>query len=707
MSFSRASTTTLGHDDASTHLEEPNDHDAGPDRIDLSILDKIGEDSLPKRLIIAIDFGTTYSAVSYVAIPEGCSSDAVDFGAIRSIENYPENRNFNSGDQMAMEVPSEVMYPLDRHFRDQVNLDHHEREFEDELGHDAETGAFGPTPGINLEDRPQDGDGDISMLTDLSDQFRWGYQVHELWSLPATHSDKNNQPLSRFKLLLDNSETTADVRAQLNATLDTLRSRRVVKGPLHVIADFLTYLLEHTQYELQDKGFDNSYRREIVLCVPAIWTQKACRDMQTCLAVAMKRANFQGVDVQNNSIENLFIVSEPEAAAAYMLTTSPEIKSGDTFVLLDAGGGTVDANTYEVSSEEPLRLSREVVPPGGGLHGSSYLNEGFRAYLRELLAEETYLERGADTINGIVEMIMIDQFEYRIKRSFDCSKPPTKKQFAITGLQDNARKGFKRGSVIVPTLKISQIFRPHLEGIGSIMKDQIRTAMQRGCKVEKVVLIGGFGTSVSLIKYLEQRLEEFCQEHGCHSTLMRPEQGATIINAVATGAVIRALNKAQGPQRIARSSYGIMRTEPFKEYPEHEGLKPSYDRHDGQPYIRQTVDWVLKLGEEVPPVWQCEPFTCSHTFDVWPQRPLICKEILFVSDQSTRSHYRLSHPNNHEKVGEIVVDFSFLRDQGLIMPTEPSLNKLRRKIGTRHFKVNFTMAIRVVDRDLECKFPTA
>ncbi len=29
------------------------------------------------------------------------------------------------------------------------------------------------------------------------------------------------------------------------------------------------------------------------------------------------------------------------------------------------GGGTVDANTYTVSTGTPLRLTREVVPPGG------------------------------------------------------------------------------------------------------------------------------------------------------------------------------------------------------------------------------------------------------------------------------------------------------------------------------------------------------
>lgn len=55
------------------------------------------------------------------------------------------------------------------------------------------------------------------------------------------------------------------------------------------------------------------------------------------------------------------------------------------------------------------------------------------------------------------------------------------------------------------------------------------------------------------------------------------------------------MNKNNGPERIARSSYGILRAEPFGEHPEHEGMKPSYDKHDGLPYIKKTIDWVLKL----------------------------------------------------------------------------------------------------------------
>ncbi|KAF5572636.1 Hsp70 chaperone protein [Fusarium pseudocircinatum] len=678
--------------------------DARPEPINLDLLDEDRGDPFPKRLIIAIDFGTTYSAVSYVEVLQGCASDSVDTRNIRSIGNYPDSWHYYDA-PMGTEVPTEVIYPLDRHFRDHFNLDNPDKQLK------SVDSVEVPVP---------EADGDTSRLSDMSQAFRWGYQVHEVWNRASTHSNTTNQPLSRFKLLLDNSEMAESVKRDVRETVNTLRRRNIIQGPLHVIADFLTYLLGHTRSQLLRQGFDDSYEKEMILCVPARWTQKACRDMQSCLAAAMKRASFTGADLQNKSIDNLFIVSEPEAAAAHMLSTSAEIKAGDCFVLLDAGGGIVNASTYRVSMERPLRLETEIVAPGGilyygnawslllivtwtgGLHGSSYLNEGFRDYLEDLLCEETYLNDGIETIHGIVERITLEDFEKRIKRGFDYKLSTSRKEIYIKGLRDNRAKGFRNECLYVPRLKIQEIFFKHLDPIVEIVNSQLEAARGEGYTIGKVVLIGGFGTSISLRQRLQEFLGEYSRDYSCRVTLMEPQQGTSIINAVASGAVLRALNKANGPERIARSSYGILRSEPFGQWPEHAGLNPSYDRHDGEPYIKQTIDWVLKLGERVPSVWQCEPFACSHTFDVWPVRPFICREMLYVSDHATKSHYRKTHPNNEgaEYVGEIEVDFSSLRDR--LVPIEPIVNKNQQKVGKRHYRIDFTMAIKVVDRDLEC-----
>ena len=86
----------------------------------------------------------------------------------------------------------------------------------------------------------------------------------------------------------------------------------------------------------------------------------------------------------------LHIISEPEAAAIYALSAlDPHgIKIGDTFVLCDAGGGTVDLITYKVSSLKPNLKLAEASPGSGSLCGASYLNRGFQEYLEEKLGDE-------------------------------------------------------------------------------------------------------------------------------------------------------------------------------------------------------------------------------------------------------------------------------------------------------------------------------
>ncbi|KAL9573472.1 hypothetical protein ACKAV7_002016 [Fusarium commune] len=477
---------------------------------------------------------------------------------------------------------------------------------------------------------------------DTPDEFYWGYKAHERWAIPATHSNPKNLPLSRFKLLLDDSTETEVIRSELNATLKTLKKNGVVTGYQGVIADFLSYLLDHVRSQLRD--YDESWQREMVLCVPAIWKPKACRKMQTCLAVAMKRAKFPGVDIVNNSIERLFITSEPEDAAEFV--GSPQIKSGQPFVLVDAGG----------------------------LHGSSYINEDFKAWLINKLEYEKYLEEIYGSINAVVETVMITHFEPTIKRNFDaCNEKPSV-----------LRKNF--------------IKRP--EGVCEIVKSQLVQAASKGIDVERVILIAGFGPSISLVKFLRAKLKEDSKQNNCHVKLVQLDDRPSIPSAASSGAVYRACNKANGPERITQCSYGILRTEAFGDYQEHAKKKYTWNPHDGKAYIQNTIYWFLK--KHVPPVWEYEIET-THLLDALPA-PLIREQQLFVSDSATESHYRKGNRKNKgaERVGAIQVDISFLRDQGLITPEEAPTNKAGKKVGARRCMITLKMRIKVIGRDLEC-----
>lgn len=49
-------------------------------------------------------------------------------------------------------------------------------------------------------------------------------------------------------------------------------------------------------------------------------------------------------------------------------------------------------------------------------------------------------------------------------------------------------------------------------------------------------------------------------------------------------------------------------------------------------------------------------------------------------------------------IGEITVDFTFLRDEGYIKPVAPVGGQ-----GKRHYRVQYWLVLRVIDRHLECK----
>lgn len=316
---SRATSMTLGREELSSSYNEAQASRTmiEPEHVPDELLIDPDDNITSKRLILSIDFGTTYSAMSYIALSENQRVDHISSLDISSIENYPDDMNPDSESQMKKEVPTELMYPLDPQFRSRANLS---RPIMGVASLDNES------PRDETDAMEVDGiEDDISMMMSDSRDFKWGYGMHEAWGRPATHFKKTSKAMNRFKLLLDGGQTPG-IRNKLRSTVKYLSSKKIVESEVGVIADFLTCLLRHAKSQLQLLGLYDDYGVEMVLCVPAIWTQKACRDMQMALLIAMRMAEFKGVNPSHQAIENLFIVSEPEAAAAFTLNTEPNIQ---------------------------------------------------------------------------------------------------------------------------------------------------------------------------------------------------------------------------------------------------------------------------------------------------------------------------------------------------------------------------------------------
>ena len=115
------------------------------------------------------------------------------------------------------------------------------------------------------------------------------------------------------------------------------------------------------------------------ITVPAVWSDMAQSKTRACAEAAGMGAGAA-----------LHIISEPEAAAVYALSVMDphDLKIGDTFVLCDAGGGTVDLITYTISAIRPILKLTEASPGNGSLCGGSILNRVFAALMEEKLGHE-------------------------------------------------------------------------------------------------------------------------------------------------------------------------------------------------------------------------------------------------------------------------------------------------------------------------------
>jgi hypothetical protein len=274
--------------------------------------------------IVAIDFGTTFSSVSFLALPRGARiNDELNvhkyLDEIKSIVNYPVEPPF-AHLASRKEVPTEVWYSKKAHPNETLL---------EATNRPSYIITIDNLEGDRKHNKNQGLDEDVDMETeeDTDDEENkdtlWGYEVQSQLQCPVTNRNQNRR-MSRFKLLLDERDLTKKVRVDLETNWKELKRKKIIKNKEDVIADYLKYLLSHARSELtRDHGFSDTCLVEFVLCVPSIWTPKANRIMQKSLEIAIRESGFGSLE--NGSVDNLFIVSEPDAAAAYALANTTAV----------------------------------------------------------------------------------------------------------------------------------------------------------------------------------------------------------------------------------------------------------------------------------------------------------------------------------------------------------------------------------------------
>ncbi|KAF7929793.1 hypothetical protein EAE99_004697 [Botrytis elliptica] len=638
--------------------------------------------TIEKKFVIGVDFGTTFTSVSYFFHPINERHPRAFPEQLLSIKNWPEDLSNGDADGTRPQVPSEIWYspiPLSREAPQ--DIDEQDGTLEEFVYDDKDHSL------TYVGDANAESDGDESS------EFLWGYQVHHK-QYRENISRNTETRVKRSKLHLVPTAYTHDDRIELLRSIEILIENGIIRkhgsknepdarDVLDIFTDFLVKVLNHTKEQLiQLHNFSSQSVVEFALTVPTIWSPNASRILQTALQNAARLVKFGNISPKKAVVP--YIVSEPEAAAIYMLAGNSSVHPRETFIIADCGGGTVDIVTYEIGTEHPLRLSEEKVTPGGDNCGSSYLNENWKNMLLNKLKDESYLLDmwpAGESLESIVNRF-IPNFENDHKRRKDVTSVfGLKTRLHLPGLKANAEKRFDDGHIVIIKQDWEEVFNPLLERVKKLLHTQLLTALEKDLKVKKVFLLGGFGASPSLRSYLRNYLREMSNkpEVGYDIKLMTGNDASGYpVTAVSCGAVLAALNKTNGPARRAQSSYGFFSREPYEKnpplgYPGHVESTFIRDREicpiDGDEYVHVINYFVIK-GELVPPKYKFPPITSIYTFPLNEEK-FICEELLYVSDKARLSHFPLAHDRNNDAqiAGRIIFDMTFLRTKKLIKPT--------------------------------------
>lgn len=282
---------------------------------------------------------------------------------------------------------------------------------------------------------------------------------------------------------------------------------------IKLIAEFLRLVKEVALKDIAETlGGDGLLdENEIRWCltVPAVWRE----DSKQIMRRASQLAGLIGEGTQE--ADRLLLVLEPEAAAVHcqqvmMQQNEVALESGKVIMIVDAGGGTVDVTVHEVRLGEGLD---ELVPCGGGLHGSKYVDEKFREFLARKLCTEAIDEFQAQWPVEYAKL-MSETWE-NIKCSYDaaqnwrisidmprCLEKILEKSFPeVLGRLANVQGG--NNTVIqLRHDDMELIFKPVVDQLVGKVRNQFTALQDRRCNI--LFLVGGFAES----PVLKQRIQD-------------------------------------------------------------------------------------------------------------------------------------------------------------------------------------------------------
>jgi len=291
-----------------------------------------------KKFILGIDYGTTFTSVSYYAVTNKTQGRPARAENIKTIKDWPD-----APYPLDEQVPTETWYSPIAILREPLNENEQfdapklnptsnkivDEEYEIGHAHEIESHRVGEgssTPASEQEVRQGS-----AFSEPQSTEFYWGYTVSlKRYQEPIMRDA--SLLVQRPKLMLLGTAYTEGDRRTLRSQITRLVNHGIirkygkkrepdVRDVRDVITDFLTKVFQHTRnYLARREGYFKGCPVEFVITVPTVWTQEASRILQFSVEAAIKATEFGCL--QNGSVDNLFLIPEPEAGLTWLLQST-------------------------------------------------------------------------------------------------------------------------------------------------------------------------------------------------------------------------------------------------------------------------------------------------------------------------------------------------------------------------------------------------
>ncbi|KAH8894314.1 hypothetical protein GQ53DRAFT_643950 [Thozetella sp. PMI_491] len=468
---------------------------------------------------------------------------------------------------------------------------------------------------------------------------KWGYGVGDNAYVIRWTKLELEQPsrLDALNALKNMVREASHLRFGQNGGPLTQIPRHLTRTSEDILTDYLTEVANCVRKDIESETDDQAlaqmqFPMDFVITHPAIWDDQARNITFRAVNKAFRQV-IPEIKIRPGAIR---LATEPEACAQYTrhaaqlagYIESGQLRAGECFLVVDAGGGTVDLVSYRIDQVSPEFRVTRITDPSCGAYGATIVDRFFlHRFLPLKLSPadyQTLLEmggpleqhgQGAHTVLRRGEQLLLREFE-KIKRSFKGPPPPgVRDSYHVLdlppeiGTQNDASRGIQDGQMFISTQDLQEMFRVSVEGITSLVQMQLYQVDRIGLRVRTIFLSGGFSEN----EYLFRRVNDLAR--AWDFTLLKGDDGRlggqrgegrhgdASWTAVAKGGVLLGLGiGCQIPAPVYECPYhiGVVVAERFTEY-DYPGASRYEDTFDGSSRTRDHIEWLVEKGDLIDP----------------------------------------------------------------------------------------------------------